>query len=222
MTRIYYEKELELLKLETIRMSALCEKMIKRSVNALVTRDIPEAKAVIDSDKDVDEFERVIEKKCLELFLKQQPVAKDFREVSAILKMITDLERIGDQAADISSIMLSINEKEKYIKELVHIPMMAENAIEMVRESMVSFMNEDLDLAYKVIDSDDIVDDLFRVVTKELIELIKQDINNADQSVLLMMIAKYLERIADHATNIAEWVIYFSTGSKPKKGEKNV
>lgn len=215
MIRVAYENELKELKMETIRMSAACEEMIKRSVDALVNRDRAEAQTVIENDKEVDEYEREIEKKCLRLFLRQQPVAKDFREVSAILKMITDLERIGDQAADISEIMLSIDKDEKYIKKLVHIPKMAETAICMVNESMQSFINEDLAQAKRVIDADDEVDELFRTVTGELIEIIKKSADNAEQAIFLMMIAKYLERIADHATNIAEWVIYFATGRKP-------
>ncbi len=215
MIRIAYENELKELKLETIRMSAACEGMIRRSIDALVNRNHAEAQAVIESDKEVDEYERAIEKKCLRLFLRQQPVAKDFREVSAILKMITDLERIGDQAADISEIMLSIDKDEKYIKKLVHIPKMAENAIGMMHESMTSFINEDLEQAKRVIDADDEVDELFRVVREELVELIKKNADNAEQAIYLMMIAKYLERIADHATNIAEWVIFCATGQKP-------
>jgi len=215
MIRFAYENELKELKLETIKMSAECENMIKRSIDALVSRDHAGAQAVVEMDKEVDEYERTIEKKCLRLFLRQQPVARDFREVSAILKMITDLERIGDQAADISEIMLSIDKDEKYIKKLVHIPMMAGNAIDMVHQSMLAFINEDLDQAKRVIDADDAVDELFRVVRGELVELIKQNADNAEQAIYLMMIAKYLERIADHATNIAEWVIYCSTGEKP-------
>jgi|AGTN01.1.fsa_nt_gi phosphate transport system regulatory protein PhoU len=215
MIRLAYEKELEKLKLDAIRMSAMCERMINESVEALVKRDRSAAKAVIESDDEVDNMERQIEKECLRLFLRQQPVAKDFREVSAILKMITDLERIGDQAADISQIMLSLDEKEEYVKKLVHIPMMAERAIAMVHEAMLSFIEEDIEKAQKVIDSDDEVDGLFETIKAEFVEILRRDGSVADQALLLMMIAKYLERIADHATNLAEWVIYFSTGTKP-------
>lgn len=215
MVRNAYEKELQSLKLAAVKMSLFAVEMIKNSIDALLSRDFSQALAVIESDKELDNIERDIERKCLNLFVRQQPVAADFREVSAILKMITDLERIGDQAADIAEIFLSINEKEGFIKELNDIPKMADNAINMVQESMRAFIEKDLSAARKVIASDDIVDGLFEMVTSELVELIRADKENAFQAISLMMIAKYLERIADHATNLAEWVIYYLTGIKP-------
>mgnify|MGYP006400611803 CR=1 FL=1 len=152
-----------------------------------------------------------IEKKCMRILLKQQPVAKDFREVSTILKMITDIERFGDQAADIGDLVFNMP-SEKYIKNIVHIPAMGALAQKMVRESVNSFVLNDEKLADEVISLDDEMDKLFITVQNELIELIKKDSNNGEQAITLMMLAKYLERIGDHAVNVAEWTKYNETG----------
>ena len=162
-------------------------------------------------DKKVDEKEREIEALCLKLLLRQQPVARDLRFISSALKMITDMERIGDQAADISEIVLFIADQQ-YIKKLEHIPAMAGATIEMVTKSIDAFVNRDVDLARKVISMDDVVDDLFDQVKAELIALIGKDASNGEQAMDLLMIAKYYERIGDHAVNIAEWVEYSLTG----------
>ena len=168
-------------------------------------------------DREIDQKEREIESQCLKLLLRQHPVARDLRFISAALKMVTDMERVGDQAADISEIVSYIAQ-EGYIKQLEHIPKMAEKAVHMVKRAVDAFINRDLDLARAVIDMDDEVDGLFDVIKRELIELIHQNSDMGAQALDLLMIAKYFERIGDHAVNIAEWVEFAITGVH--KGEK--
>ncbi len=209
--RKIFEEELESLKEELVEMCRLTEKMIDDSITALINHDRELGKFIASTDKRVDEYEMDIEKKCMRILLKQQPVAKDFREVSTILKMITDIERFGDQAADIGDLVFNMP-GEKYIKNIVHIPAMGALAQKMVRESVNSFVLNDEKLADEVISLDDEMDKLFITVQNELIELIKKDSNNGEQAITLMMLAKYLERIGDHAVNVAEWTKYNETG----------
>ena len=209
--RKIFEEELSHLKLELVEMCRLTEQMICTAIEALEKKDRELGKSVRDADKRVDEYEMDIEKKCMRLLLKQQPVAKDFREVSTALKMITDIERFGDQASDIGDIVYTMP-GDKYIKKLTHITAMGDLAVKMARDSVNSFICNDEKLADEVIRTDDQMDDLFITVKNELIECIKENSQNGDQAIELMMIAKYLERIGDHATNIAEWVIYSITG----------
>lgn len=206
-----FDKELDLLNKELIEMGNLIESSIKVAITALDEQNIELAKRVIENDKEIDNMERTIEQRCLRLLIQHQPVAKDLRFISAALKMITDMERIGDQAADISEISIRLAE-ETYLKELIHIPQMAEATIKMVKNSIDSFVNRDIILVKKVIAYDDIVDELFDIIKNELVELIIQDINYKEQSIDFLMIAKYLERIGDHAQNIAEWVYFAITG----------
>ncbi len=209
--RKIFESELEELKVELVEMCQLTERMIEQAITALLTRDRELGKAVGELDKRVDEYEMDIEKKCMRILLKQQPVAKDFREVSTALKMITDIERFGDQASDIGELVYSMP-GEKYIKKLTLLKQMGDLAVRMVRDSVDSFIRNDEGLADRVIDTDDVMDGLFEQVKTELIHLIKQDVNNGDQAIELMMVAKYLERIGDHAVNVAEWTKYHETG----------
>ncbi len=209
--RSRFDKELDLLNKELIEMGNLIESSIKAAITALNEQNIELAKRVIENDKEIDDMERSIEQRCLRLLIQHQPVAKDLRFISAALKMITDMERIGDQAADISEISIRLAE-ETYLKELIHIPQMAEATIKMVKNSIDSFVNRDIILVKKVIAYDDIVDELFDIIKNELVELIIQDINYKEQSIDFLMIAKYLERIGDHAQNIAEWVYFAITG----------
>ncbi len=209
--RSNFDKELDLLNNELIKMGSLVEDRIKSAVEALINRDSNLAKKIIEGDIEVDNMERDIESKCLKLILQQHPVAGDLRLISSILKMITDLERIGDHAQDISEISLLFS-SEKYIKELTHIPQMAEATIYMVKKSIDAFVNHDIDLAYQVINFDDKVDHLFDIIKDELILLIREDVNNGEQAINFLMIAKYFERIGDHAENIAEWVLFSITG----------
>jgi phosphate transport system protein len=207
-----YEAELGQMSHKLIAMCRAAEQAIENSITALVKRDREMSKEVIAEDKTIDNMEHDIEQDCLKILLMEHPVAGDFREVSAALKMITDLERIADQAADISEIALQFGDEE-FIKEPEHISLMAKLAIEMVKDSVQSYINRDLDLALSLDRRDDRVDLLFETVKKDLIELIRQSADNADQAILFMMIAKYLERIADHAVNIGEWVEYSITGN---------
>ncbi|MDD4291107.1 MAG: phosphate signaling complex protein PhoU [Clostridia bacterium] len=210
--RIKYEAELKEVYNKLVIMLREVELAIETSVKALETRDKTLAEETFDKEKEIDHLERDIEQDCLKILLMEHPVASDFREVSAALKMITDLERIGDQARDISEIALQFGD-EAYIKKLEHIPMMAEIAISMVKDSVHAYINRDLALATSLDKRDDAVDAMFETVKNDLVELIKLDSANADQAILLMMIAKYIERIADHAVNIGEWVQYAITGS---------
>jgi len=211
MTVRKYEEELKQVSEKMMTMLRMVETAIQSSVKALETRDKNLALETIAGDKDVDRLEEDIERDCLKILLMEHPVATDFREVSASLKMITDLERIGDQARDICEIMLQFGDEE-YIKKLEHIPYMADLAIAMVKDGINSYINKDLVLARSLDKRDDAVDLMFEKVKGELIDRIKDNPSNADQAILFMMIAKYIERIADHAVNIGEWVDYSVTG----------
>lgn len=213
--RKLFEEELSDLKTELVEMCRLTEKMIDNAITALVNRDRELGKSISQSDKRVDDYEMDIEKRCMRILLKQQPVAKDFREVSTALKMITDIERFGDQASDIGDIVYTMP-GDRYIKKLEHITAMGNLAMKMVRESVNSFIENNEPLADEVIALDDKMDELFLTVKNELIELIKQDGANGDQAIKLMMVAKYLERIGDHAVNVAEWTKFNETGVHEK------
>lgn len=211
-----YETELKELFEQLILMQRQVERTIDDAIVALVRRDRELASATIDSDKQINRRERDIEQHCLKILLMEHPVASDFREVSAALKMITDLERIGDQARDICSITLQFGD-QAYIKKLVHIPIMARIASDMVKDSVYAYINRDLQLAVSLDKRDDELDKMFEIVKLDLIELIKADAANSDQAILFMMIAKYLERIGDHAVNIGEWVEYAITGAHKQR-----
>ena len=215
--RSRFDGQLEKLNQEMILMGTMVETAIEGACEALHDRDVRKARDIMAADPAVDRQERDIESLCLRMLLMQQPVARDLRLVSSALKMITDMERIGDQAADISEIVSYIAQ-EGYIKQLEHIPKMAEKAVHMVKRAVDAFINRDLDLARAVIDMDDEVDGLFDVIKRELIELIHQNSDMGAQALDLLMIAKYFERIGDHAVNIAEWVEFAITGVH--KGEK--
>ena len=209
--RSKFDKELELLNEELIDMGNTIESSIETAVTALIEQDIDLARRIVENDKEVDDIEKNIETRCLKLLLQQQPVASDLRMISSALKIITDMERIGDQAADISEITIRLI-GQKYIKKITHIPQMATATIKMLRDSINAFVKKDLELIKNVIDYYDVVYNLFHVVKNELIELIRQNADNGEQAVDLLMIAKYLERIGDHAENISEWVYYSITG----------
>lgn len=206
-----FDRQLEELNNGLIKMGSLIEKAIEMAITGMINQDVEVAKNAIAFDNEIDEQEKEIENLCLKLLLQQQPVARDLRLISAALKMITDMERIGDHAADISEITIQLS-NEKYIKKLEHISQMAKETTVMVVKSIDAFVSKNLDLAHEVIESDDVVDDLFDKVKNELIELINKDTKNGEQATDLLMIAKYFERIGDHATNIAEWVIFSITG----------
>lgn len=206
-----FDKELDLLNEELIEMGNIIESSIEAAVSALIEQNVELARRVVEGDREVNDKEKSIERRCLKLLLQQQPVASDLRQISSALKMITDMERIGDQASDISEITIRLAGQE-YIKKLIHIPQMAEATIKMVKDSVDAYVNKDLELVKAVIKYDDVVDDLFNIVKNELIELIRKSVEYGEQAVDLIMIAKYFERIGDHAQNIAEWVYYSITG----------
>ena len=200
-----YEQELNLVFNKLVTMCHDTQIAIEKSIKALKHLDKDLAREVIDEDK------KEIEQDCLKILLMEHPVASDFRDVSAALKMITDLERIADQAADISEISLQFKD-DKFIKEPEHIELMSKLAIGMVKDGVSSYINRDLDTARGLDKRDDRVDELFEIVKSDLVTLIKKDPENAEQAILFMMIAKYLERIGDHAVNIGEWAEYAVTG----------
>ena len=209
-----FDRQLVQLNNELIEMGGMIEKAISDTVKALVNQDIELASNVIEYDEEIDHQEREIEQLCLKLLLQQQPVAKDLRLISAALKMITDMERIGDHATDISEITIELS-KESYIKKLDHIQQMAKETMVMLVQSVEAFVNKDMDKARTVIVHDDVVADLFNKVKAELIAMIHEDVNAGEQASDLLMAAKYFERIGDHATNISEWVIFSITGQHP-------
>ena len=204
------DEQLELLNTELIRMGALCEDGISQAAKVLVTRDEALRRAVDETEQEIDRKEREIESLCLKLLLQQQPVAKDLRQISAARKMITDMERIGDQADDIAEIVLYLEDVPAERHELLR--KMAEAAIGMVSDSVDAYVRQDVALAEKVIADDDTVDAYFDKVMQALIRRIADDPAEGGTALELLMIAKYLERIGDHATNIAEWVEFSVSG----------
>lgn len=209
--RKQFDEQLKELNLEMVRMGGAVENAINAAINGLVRHDGELNKRAIEADSGIDEMEKQIESGCLRIILQQQPVATDLRKVSAALKMITDMERIGDHAVDISEIALFL---DKGIRkpDLADIPKMAEEAVKMLTDAINAYVYSDKELAEKVIRSDDIVDEHFLRIKKELTEMIVNDKSTANNALDLLMIAKYLERIGDHATNIAEWVVFSITG----------
>ena len=214
--RSRFDEQLTGLNNNLIEMGALIEHAIGSATKALQERDVAAAKKIMADDGIIDEKEKEIESLCLKLLLHQQPVARDLRQISTALKMITDMERIGDQAADISELCVYLNGQE-FIKRLEHIPQMAEATIKMVTDSIDAFVNKDLELAQSVIAYDDVVDALYVSIKQDLIGLIHEDADAGEQAFDLLQIAKYYERIGDHAENIAEWVIFSITGKHRNK-----
>ena len=205
-----FDRQLEQLNNELINMGSLIEEAIEMAITALMKQDAKKAKEIVDFDEEIDEKEREIESLCLKLLLQQQPVARDLRQISAALKMITDMERIGDHAADISE-MTILMAGTPYIRNIEHLQTMAKEAMVMLVKSIEAYVEKDLEKAEKVIESDD----LFDQIKAELIDAIHQNPDNGEQAADLLMVSKYLERIGDHATNIAEWVIFSITGNHP-------
>ena len=208
--RSRFDEQLELLNAEMIRMGAMCEEVIALAASALVKGDTETAARIAPLDKEIDQKERDIENLCMKLLLQQQPVARDLRQISAALKMITDMERIGDQAEDIAEIITFLNgrtaEEHSQIRE------MAKAASKMVTDSVDAYVKHDTELAEQVIAYDDVVDEYFDSVKTNLIGMIAENPTDGEYALDLLMIAKYFERIGDHATNIAEWVLYSVTG----------
>ena len=206
-----FDEQLETLNREMINMGELCEHAIETAIKmAMDGASIEMKQDVLDTDSEIDRKEREIENICMKLLLRQQPVARDLRVISSALKMISDMERIGDQASDIVELADYI--KNSKAKHKIHLSEMAKEVIKMVTQSIDSFVNNDLYMARSVIISDDVVDNYFYDIKMKLIDLIGTDPQSGEEYVDILMIAKYLERIGDHATNIAEWVIFSITG----------
>lgn len=211
--RIRFYEQLEQLNVELIRMGALCEESISCAVKALFDENSEAMIARVNAnEEEIDNLERAVESLCMKLLLRQQPVAGDLRAISSALKMISDMERIGDQSQDIAELAEFIRSSELVGK--VHISEMAKETVNMVTTGIESFVRKDSGLVQKTIDMDDNVDRLFLEVKNELIALIREDAEDAEYYLDLLMAAKYLERIGDHATNIAEWVNFSITGER--------
>lgn len=208
--RTRFQQQLETLNVELTKMGALCEEAISAGIKALLEGDGGMAQRAVACEREIDEAERSIEALCMKLLLQQQPVARDLRAISSALKMISDMERIGDQAADIAELAAHLD--ASVLPGHVHIGDMTRSAVKMVTDSVESFVKKDLNMARGVIQYDDVVDSAFLSVREELIALIRSDSTAAAQALDLLMVAKYLERIGDHAVNVAQWVIYSITG----------
>lgn len=209
--RFNFERQLAELNDMIVEMCAYVEEAVKDAEKALISKDKDLARNIINRDKVTNRMEKAIESECIQVMMTQQPVAKDFRKLTAILKVITDLERIGDQSQDICEIILMLDDMP--IKDdLTTIKNLFTAANDMLKQSIDSFIVSDQELAEEVKQKDDVVDDLFDLARKEVIETIRSDSALAEQSIDILQIAKYLERIGDHAENIAEWAIYTNTG----------
>ena len=208
--RSRFDEQLSLLNKKMIEMGAECEELIALVAKALLNGDVEGARKAKEQGHEIDQMEREIESICLKLLLQQQPVAKDLRVISAALKMITDMERIGDQAEDIAEIITFLNGRTG--EECHDIRLMAEAAIKMVTDSIDAYVKQDLEFAKSVSDHDDVVDDAFDRVKQTLIKMISENTADGEYALDLLMIAKYFERIGDHAVNIAEWVEFSVTG----------
>lgn len=211
--RTNFDNQLALLNNELIIMGSLCEEIIALTANALSKSDKLSASRAFPIDEKIDHKERDIEALCLKLLLQQQPVARDLRQISAALKMVTDMERIGDQAADIAEIIRHLDGFSSDNCE--NIGEMAKAAIKMVTQSIDAFVKRDVSLAKEVVEYDDVVDDYFCRVRDSLIDMITKNPADGKYALDFLMIAKYFERIGDHAVNISEWVVFSVTGVHP-------
>lgn len=212
MTRGSFDTGLQLLHDELVKMGSIVEKQIHGSIEALVTQDVQLAEKIIKNDDLVDNLQKEIEDKCIKLIATMQPLAKDLRVIFTTTKIVTDLERMADHAVDISKITKKLKD-EKYIKELVDIPKMADMVQKMIRMSIDAYIDSNVDKAYEICKMDDEVDGLYRKIFNELIGYMNSNSAFINQASQLLFICKYLERTADHVTNICEWTIYLITGN---------
>ena len=208
--RSRYDEELKNLHTALIDMGAMIESAISGAIKALENRDIQKAKEIIVYDEEIDAQERLIEEMCMKLLLRQQPVARDLRKISTALKLITDMERIGDHAADISELAIMLRDLPQM--NSASLREMAVQTSTMLISSVEAYVEQDEEKARAVIRQDDVVDDLFVTVKSEMVEAIRQNSDFSEAAADLLMAAKYFERIGDHATNIAEWAVYAFTG----------
>ena len=205
--RSKFDEQLNMLNQEMMHMGTMIEERIQKAIEALIDGNTELAKEIMDSDNEVDREQKIIESVCFNLLMQQQPVARDLRGISAAMKMVTDMERIGDHASDISEITIMLADKP-YVLEQDDIKKMASETVLMLIRSIEAYVEKDMEKAKKVIKHDDVVDDLFDKVKSEIIEMIRKEPEDGEQATDMLMIAKYFERIGDHATNIAEWVIF--------------
>lgn len=213
--RAKFEEQLNMLNQEMMHMGTMIESSIQRAIEALIAQNVELAKAIMESDEEVDREQKKIENLCFNLLMQQQPVARDLRVISAAMKMVTDMERIGDHAADISEMTIMMS-KTPYTLDMGHIRQMASETMLMLIKSIEAYVEKDMEKANIVILYDDVVDELFDENKQELIETIHRDPDCGEEAADMLMVAKYFERIGDHATNIAEWVIF---SLDDKKGE---
>lgn len=211
-----YEKDLEALRLEILRMGELVNQAIEAAIQSLARQDEKLAQKVIVGDDIIDQLEMEIEDKCMVLIARQQPMARDLRIVGTGLKITTDLERMGDHALDIAKVTIRLA-NQPLIKPLVDLPRMGRMAQQMLSDSLEAYMNLDIAQAERVCLADNDVDDLYQQVFRELLTYMMEDPRTISQATQLIFVGRYLERIADHATNIAEWVIYLATGQRLRK-----
>ena len=211
-TRLAYIEELESLRQEISKMGAMVAEAVNNSMKALLEKDNMLAERVMSGDDFIDNINVVVEDKCMLLIARQQPIARDLRIIATGLKISTDLERIGDHAADIAKIAT-----RPFIKKIVDLPKMAEMASQMLLESIEAYRNFDIKLAEKVCNDDDVVDELYAKTFQELSKFAVDDTADMKQATQLIFVSRYLERVADHATNIAEWVIYLVTAQRIRK-----
>lgn len=210
--RVTYELELEKLNQDLKEMAHMVENAIEQTFVAFEDQNHEKAEEIIKGDRTINDMERAVESRCLSLILRQQPVACDLRQVSTALKVVTDLERIGDHASDIAELILRIKVEHAY-HIVKHLPTMAAAAQKMVHDAIEAFIAQDLEAAMEIIKRDDEVDALFNQVKTDVIDLLKTSPNQADQGIDLLMVAKYLERIGDHAVNVCEWTQFSKTGA---------
>ena len=214
--RTKFDEQLNQLNQELMHMGTMIEEQIQKAVVAFMKQDTELARIIMDNDTDVDREEKKIENICFNLLMQQQPVARDLRTISAAMKMVTDMERIGDHAADISEMTILIADNT-YVKQLDHIQKMASETVQMLMKSIQAYVDKDMETAKAVIKNDDVIDELFLEVKQDLIAMIHANADCGEQATDLLMVAKYFERIGDHATNIAEWVI-FALDDKNREG----
>ncbi len=212
-TRHSFDESLVALQQEILRMGSLVENMISSSVESLARQDVKMAEEVITMEKEIDLLEMEIEQKCLKLIATQQPLAKDLRRIAAGFKIITDLERMADYSQDIAKVTIRLS-GQPLIKPLIDIPRMSNLAQKMVKDALDAYVKEDVELAYQMCKDDDMVDQIYSQVFRELLTYMMEDPRTISQATYLLFVGRYIERIADHATNIGEQVIYLVTGEK--------
>jgi len=212
-----FDEQLRQLNIEMTLMGNMIDKAIKDSIQALFDQDVETAKRIMEGDDMIDHEQKKIENICFQLLIQQQPVARDLRTITAAMKMVTDMERIGDHAADISELTVMMS-GSPYIMKADHFRKMATEAVWMLLQSVEAYVERDMEKARRVIAHDDVVDELFLKVKADLIEVMRKDPSYAEHAADLLMVNKYLERIGDHATNIAEWVIFSIDGHSTSEG----